>query len=159
MHRTSHPLIAVIAASLALATNAFAQEADETLPETVDPSDPTMMPTDPNAPADPGAPPMDTTDASAAAATGAIDEHKLDQFANAYLEVQQIQQRAESDMQSAADPAALDTVRTSAESEMISAVERSGLNVEEFNQIVETMASDLEVRDRVAAKLQERSGG
>ena len=42
---------------------------------------------------------------------------------------------------------------------MISAVERSGLQVDEFNQIVESMASNVEVRNKVAAKLQERSGG
>ena len=39
---------------------------------------------------------------------------------------------------------------------MIAAVERSGLQVPEFNKIVERMASDTEVRSRVAAKLQER---
>ena len=49
-------------------------------------------------------------------------------------------------------------MKASAESDMIAAVERSGLQVPEFNQIVERMASDTEVRSRVAAKLQERSG-
>jgi hypothetical protein len=39
---------------------------------------------------------------------------------------------------------------------MIAAVERTGLQVPEFNKIVERMASDTEVRSRVAAKLQER---
>ena len=41
---------------------------------------------------------------------------------------------------------------------MIAAVERSGLQVPEFNKIVERMASDTEMRSRVAAKLQERNG-
>ena len=49
-------------------------------------------------------------------------------------------------------------MKANAESDMIAAVERSGLQVPEFNKIVERMASDTEVRSRVAAKLQERSG-
>ena len=52
--------------------------------------------------------------------------------------------------------AAADKVKATAESDMIAAVERSGLQVPEFNKIVERMASDTEVRSRVAAKLQER---
>jgi hypothetical protein len=62
-------------------------------------------------------------------------------------------------LQRAATPEEADQVKTAAESEMIAAVERSGLQVPEFNRIVETMASDANVRSRVAAKLQERMGG
>jgi hypothetical protein len=67
------------------------------------------------------------------ATAGPIEEKKLDQFADA-------------------------KVKQTAESDMIAAVERSGLQVPEFNKIVERMASDTEMRSRVAAKLQERSG-
>ena len=35
----------------------------------------------------------------------------------------------------------------------------AGLKVDEFNHIVETMTADASVRERVAAKLQERQGG
>ena len=43
--------------------------------------------------------------------------------------------------------------------DMIAAVEKSGLKVDEFNHIVETMTANADVRERVAAKLQERQGG
>jgi len=106
-----------------------------------------------------------TSPAAAAAASpraadiaGPIEDKKLDQFADAYLAVQTIQQKAATELQSAKDPQAADKVKQTAETDMIAAVERSGLQVPEFNKIVERMASDTEVRSRVAAKLQERNG-
>ena len=102
----------------------------------------------PPRPATPG-----TSDSTTA---GPIDDKKIEQFANAYMAVQTIQQKAATELQSAKDPAAADKVKATAESDMIAAVERSGLQVPEFNKIVERMASDTEVRSRVAAKLQER---
>jgi hypothetical protein len=123
---------------------------DDSMHEQQDPgmdpdmNDPSAMP-----PASPGA----SADASS------IDDRKIEQFADAYLAVQTIQQKAAADMQTASDPAQADKVKSDAESQMIAAVERSGLQVDEFNRIVETMASDVNVRSRVAAKLQERSPG
>jgi len=89
---------------------------------------------------------------------GPIEDKKLDQFADAYMAVQTIQQKAATELQTAKDPQQADKVKATAESDMIAAVERSGLQVPEFNKIVERMASDTEVRSRVAAKLQERGG-
>jgi hypothetical protein len=103
--------------------------------------------------------PAPATAPPGATSAAEIDDQKLDQFADAYLAVQTIQQKAVADMESAQDPAAAEKVRASAEGDMIAAVERSGLQVDEFNRIVEAMAADVEVRNRVAAKLQERSGG
>lgn len=99
-----------------------------------------------------------TAAAPGTATAGPIEDKKLDQFADAYLAVQTIQQKAATELQGAKDPQAADKVKQTAESDMIAAVERSGLQVPEFNQIVERMASDTEMRSRVAAKLQERSG-
>ena len=107
---------------------------------------------EPSSPGAATAPAPGTTDATA----GPIEDKKLDQFADAYLAVQTIQQKAATELQSAKDPQAADKVKATAESDMIAAVERSGLQVPEFNKIVERMASDTEVRSRVAAKLQER---
>ena len=95
---------------------------------------------------------------SSSATAGPIEDRKLDQFADAYLAVQTIQQKAATQLQTAKDPQQADKVKATAESDMIAAVERSGLQVPEFNKIVERMASDTEVRSRVAAKLQERAG-
>jgi hypothetical protein len=86
-----------------------------------------------------------------------IDDKKLDQFADAYVAVQSIQQKAATELQNAKDPEQAAQVKSNAENQMIAAVERTGLKVDEFNQIVESMASNNDVRSRVAAKLQERT--
>lgn len=95
----------------------------------------------------------------ATAAGEPIPEAKIEQFADAYLAVQTIQQKAAAELQTATEPAEADKVKTTAETDMIAAVERSGLQIEEFNQIVETMTADVDVRARVAAALQKRTGG
>ena len=42
---------------------------------------------------------------------------------------------------------------------MIQAVQKSGLQVDEFNQIASQMASDLTLRNKVLEKVQQRSRG
>jgi uncharacterized protein DUF4168 len=113
---------------------------------------------DERAPGSATAPGAATTPGATDTTASPIEDKKLDQFADAYMAVQTIQQKAATELQSAKDPQAADKVKATAESDMIAAVERSGLQVPEFNKIVERMASDTEVRSRVAAKLQERNG-
>jgi hypothetical protein len=167
-------LLAALAAAILAAPAAFAQE-PPTPPSPQDPDSANvgepapaeqqneLPPTTTDEPATdeqtaPGATnepePGSATDATA----GPIEDKKIEQFADAYLAVQTIQQKAATELQSAKDPQQADKVKATAESDMIAAVERSGLQVPEFNRIVERMASDTEVRSRVAAKLQERSG-
>lgn len=177
-------LLAVLAAAgCALAPAAFSQE-PQTPPTAQDPdsadvgepapqSQQDVPPTTTDEQAAPGAtepgdtqePPASDEDESAAPAPGAttdnatagpIEDKKIEQFADAYMAVQTIQQKAAAQLQSASNPEQADKVKAAAESDMIAAVERSGLQVPEFNKIVERMASDTEVRSRVAAKLQER---
>jgi GTP1/Obg family GTP-binding protein len=100
-----------------------------------------------------------TESESSSSSAAAIDDEKIEQFADAYVAVQTIQEKAASELQTAKDPAAANQVKANAETEMIAAVKRSGLQVDEFNQIVETMTANADVRERVAAKLQERQGG
>nr|MBO2490068.1 hypothetical protein [Gammaproteobacteria bacterium] len=88
--------------------------------------------------------------------TGQIDQRKVEQFADAYVQVQTIQQQANADIEAAKDPMEAEQVRTAAQSDMIAAVERSGLQVEEFNQIVASMAADNELRSRISAAVQKR---
>jgi len=93
------------------------------------------------------------------AASAQISDQQIEQFADAYVAVQTIQEQASNDLQAAKEPAQADQVKQKAESDMIAAVEKSGLKVDEFNLIVETMTANADVRERVAAKLQERQGG
>jgi hypothetical protein len=165
-------LAALAAATCALAPAAFSQEPPSPPPSAQDPDSadvgepaqsqqqelpPTQTDEDeqtaPGAATDepaPGAGPADS------ATAGPIEDKKIEQFADAYVAVQTIQQKAAAELQSAKDPQQADKVKATAESDMIAAVERTGLQVPEFNKIVERMASDTEVRSRVAAKLQER---
>jgi hypothetical protein len=167
-------LAALAAATCALAPAAFSQEPPSPPPsaqdqDSADVGEPAqssqqdLPPTTTDEQTTPGA----ATDEPAAAGPGAdaaastagpIEDKKIEQFANAYVAVQTIQQKAAVELQGAKDPQQADKVKATAESDMIAAVERSGLQVPEFNKIVERMASDNEVRSRVAAKLQERTG-
>lgn len=161
-----HILALAITAGLSGAPAAFAQ-VDEAAPQPGAP-EATAEPTPPlqkNSPVDPAATKESdsaasaaTSDATAPNAAAPIDDKKIEQFANAYVEVSSIQQNASAQLQGASDPVKAEEVKANAESAMIAAVERSGLDVNEFNRIVQTMAADANVRSRVAAELQERTG-
>lgn len=98
------------------------------------------------------------TDSTAGAQT-TIDEKKIDQFADAYIAVQKIQADTATQLDNSADdPAKQQAAQAKAENEMIAAVERSGLKLEEFNGIVQTMSADPNLRARVVAKIRERMG-
>jgi hypothetical protein len=164
-------LAALAAATCALAPAAFSQEPPSPPPSAQDPDaadvgEPApsqqqeLPPTTTDDESEQTAPGSATDEPTAGATdsstAGPIEDKKIEQFADAYVAVQTIQQKAAAELQSAKDPAQADKVKATAESDMIAAVERTGLQVPEFNRIVERMASDTEVRSRVAAKLQER---
>jgi Domain of unknown function (DUF4168) len=104
-------------------------------------------------------PPEARQPAAPAAAAAPIAEAKIDKFADAYVAVQDIQSKAAQKLEGTTDPAQAQQVRSSAETEMIQAVKQTGLEVEEFNQIVQAMAQDADLRTRVTAKVQERTKG
>jgi len=164
MNLKSNALVAAIAAmSWSLAPVALSQEPDEELPPSATGQTPSGALDEQAADAQETMPsekamPSETTP-SQSEDVAALDDKKIEQFADAYVEVQTIQQKASADLAAAQDTATADSVKTKAESDMIAAVERSGLQVDEFNQIVETMASNVDVRNKVAEKLQKRSGG
>lgn len=155
----THVLALAIAATMSM-TSTWAQTPEQdSLPpgtDTPEPGADSSQPLQQNTPADASAPDAATADSSAAPAAS-IDDQKIKQFASAYAEVATIQQNASNQLQAASEPAKQQEVKANAESQMIAAVERNGLNVDEFNQIVTAMASDENVRSRVAAQLQERS--
>lgn len=99
----------------------------------------------------------EATAPESAAPTAQIDDTKVDQFANAYVEVQAIQTQAAQELNATTDAAKLTEVKANAEKQMIAAVERSGLQVEEFNRIADLMTTDVSLRSRVIDKVQKRS--
>jgi hypothetical protein len=114
----------------------------------------------PEQPATTEGPAVTDTTAPNTSGTQTLDEQKLDQFANAYVAVQQVQANAAAEIDSAAgDPAKQQATQAKVESEMIAAVERSGLKLEEFNGIIQTLSADSDLRARVVAKIREKMGG
>ena len=135
MKRISHTLTATGAALLLLSGTAYSQ----------------IPPAGPD-PADTPAPVQPAT-------TSVLAEEKIDQFANAYVAVEGIQTQAAQQLSSASDEEAANAVKVNAENEMIKAVERTGLQVEEFNQIVQAMVSDNALRTKVIEKIEQRRRG
>lgn len=159
--KTTALAAAVAAATWCMAPFASAQMQETTPPTAAHPTDPATDPSmrQPTTPPPEQAAPADPATPSQGAATTPVDQKKVEQFADAYVQVQTIQQKANADLQTTTDPAQADQVKSNAQSEMIAAVERSGLQVEEFNQIVASMAADNELRSRVSAEVQKRMGG
>lgn len=84
-----------------------------------------------------------------------LEQKKIDQFAQAYIAVEDIHTQAEQELEKVDDPKRAEQVKASAEDRIIQAVERSGLKLDEFNQIAERMAQDRELRLRIADKVKE----
>ena len=113
------------------------------------PTDPATGQTTPPQPAGPdasmAAPEMQTT---------VVEDRKVDQFANAFVAVQDIQAQATQELSAAKDDQQATQVKASAEKQMIEAVRREGLEVEEFNRIADLMATDLALRSKVVEKVE-----
>jgi hypothetical protein len=88
-----------------------------------------------------------------------LAEEKMDKFAEAYVAVESIQTRAAQQLSTAPDADAANAVKSNAETEMVKAVERNGLQVEEFNEIVQAMVADNALRTKVIGKIEQRRRG
>lgn len=104
------------------------------------------------------APAQDPLTQESAPAAKPVSEEKIGQFAEAYIQVETIQTQAAEQLSSATDAESANAVKVNTETEMIQAVERSGLQVEEFNEIVQAMNVDPQLRTRVLEKIEERRG-
>lgn len=125
---------AILASGILIASTAFAQNAAEQGPPVPDSATPQTS-------------------------TVQIEEKKVDQFAAAFVAVQDIQAQAAQQLSSAADEQQATQVRADAEKQMIAAVEREGLQVEEFNRIADLLNTDLALRSKVVEKVEKRRKG
>ena len=91
--------------------------------------------------------------------TPVVEERKVDQFAAAFVAVQDIQAQATQQLSTAKDEQQATQVKASAEQKMIEAVQREGLEVEEFNRIADLMTTDLSLRSKVVEKVEKRRKG
>lgn len=85
-----------------------------------------------------------------------LEDKKIDQFADAYLAIEEIHAKAAAELEQTTDSESANAVKANAESQIIEAVERSGLRLEEFNQIAELMAVDVELRAKIADRVEKR---
>jgi hypothetical protein len=125
---------AIVASGILIASTAFAQTAAEQGPPVPDSAAPQTS-------------------------TVQIEEKKVDQFAAAFVAVQDIQAQAAQQLSSATDEQQATQVRADAEKQMIAAVEREGLQVEEFNRIADLLNTDLALRSKVVEKVEKRRKG
>lgn len=85
-----------------------------------------------------------------------LPDEKLDQFADAYVEIESIHAEAEAALSATADPAEANQVKQQAEAAMVDAVQRSGLAVEEFNEIVVLAQLSPELSAELSRRVEER---
>lgn len=105
-------------------------------------------------------PPVSAQEPAAEAAPEAtVPDAKIDQFAAAYVAVQSIQTQTSQQLEATTDTKKADDLKATAETQMVEAVQKSGLQVDEFNQIASLMASNLTLRNKVLEKVQQRSRG
>lgn len=85
-----------------------------------------------------------------------LQDKKLDQYADAFLDIEQIQVKASAELEKAEDAATAVAIKEKAEGAIIEAIERSGLKLDEFNQITEVAAHDGDVRRRITDRVEKR---
>lgn len=85
-----------------------------------------------------------------------LEDRKLDQYADAYLQIEEIEKQASAQLQEAKEPAAAVAIKEKAEGAIIEAIERSGLKLDEFNQITEVASLDEGVRLKIVDRVQKR---
>jgi hypothetical protein len=94
---------------------------------------------------------------SASSTSAAVDDSKLEKFADAYVKIQVIQQESTAALKSTSDPTAAQQQQAEVQNKMAEAVQTSGLDVNEFNQIAQAMTTDSNLRAKVVAKVQQRN--
>ena len=104
---------------------------------------------------EPAAPPAETVTPTTPE-VAPLEEQKIDQFADAYLAIEQIHADTAAQLEKTTDSEAANRVKAKAETQIIEAVEQSGLRLDEFNQIADLMTVDMELRKKIANRVQQR---
>lgn len=84
-----------------------------------------------------------------------VSDAEMEQFAAAYLEVEQIQMALNEDLQAAQLPEEAQEIQQEANDEMAAAIQSEGLDVERFSLIVQAINSDPALQEDFAAKRME----
>ncbi|MCC5878386.1 MAG: DUF4168 domain-containing protein [Idiomarina sp.] len=78
-----------------------------------------------------------------------ISEEQLEQFADALDEIERINDEFVAELEQAESQEEAQELQIAAQSEMVEAVENSGLSVEEYNAIAYRMQNDPEIQERI----------
>lgn len=87
-----------------------------------------------------------------------LEERKLDQYASAYVAIEKIEQEVKARLSDAKNPEEKQEIRLGAEDLIFQAVERSGLALNEFNQIAELADRNDDLRMKLANKIDKERG-
>lgn len=87
-----------------------------------------------------------------------LSDAEMEQFVEAYLEVEQIQMALTEDLQNAQAPEEAQQLQRQANQEMNSAISEQGMEVERFSVIVQAINADPELQQEFAAKRMELDG-
>lgn len=85
-----------------------------------------------------------------------IDDEQLDRYADAYLSVEAIRAQAAAQLAETKDATLVDEIKAKAEGEILQAIERSGLTLDEFNQVAELEKIDDKLRGRIEESIERR---
>jgi len=83
-----------------------------------------------------------------------VSDQQLEQFADAQVEISEIQQDFSARLQEVDDPEKAHELQLEANEEMTAAVEGAGLDVESFNQIAMAIQNDPELQQKLTEMLQ-----
>ena len=86
-----------------------------------------------------------------------VSSTKLDKFVVALERVHSIGSKASAEMEQSRDMEEAQQIQQRAQGEMVEAVEEAGLTVDEYNRIAQLMNSDPQIKERIDARLEERS--
>jgi hypothetical protein len=85
-----------------------------------------------------------------------LADKKLDQFVDAYADVQTIRKKFVSKINNVEDQSKVQAMQQQAQSEMLEAVKDSGLSVGEYNRIASMMDTNPELRQQVIERVEQR---
>ena len=89
-------------------------------------------------------------------ASSFIDEKKIDQMATAYIAIEEIRTRATAELAKAEDQQGAMQIIQNAQHAIVRAVERTGLDLREFNRLSELAELDPTLNARIVARVKER---
>ncbi|MFW6089788.1 MAG: DUF4168 domain-containing protein [Gemmatimonadota bacterium] len=87
-----------------------------------------------------------------------ISDGEMEQFAQAYLEVEEIQLELNEELQAAQMPEEAQQIQQEANQEMETAITEEGMDVERFSLIVQAINADPELQEEFAATRMELTG-